>query len=122
MAPLGPSGQPISLLDFATLHMVDRRGDELVRLTWTDYFMKLIGALRVADASSFSSEPPIVGLADAARRLVREADDPDLVAALWGMPDNLVWTPLADADAMRAWLREVAPRPAVRIGGIENGV
>lgn len=99
--------------------MVDRRGDELMRLTWTDYFMKLVGALRVADASP---DPHVVGLADAARRLVREADDPELVAALWGMPDNLVWTPLGDADAMRAWLREVAPRPAVRIGGVENGV
>lgn len=105
--------------------MVDRRGDELVRLTWTDYLMKLIGALRVANAPSSSSSyssPPQVDLADIARRLVREADDPDLVAALWGMPDNLVWTPLGEADDMRAWLREVAPRPAVRIGGVVNGV
>lgn len=98
--------------------MVDRRGDDLLRLTWTDYLMKLVGALRVADPEGLT--------ADAVRRLVREAsaDDPDLIAALWGMPDSLVWTPLGEADAVRAWLREVAPRPAVRIGsgGVgENG-
>lgn len=96
--------------------MVDRRGDDLLRLTWTDYLMKLVGALRVA------SEPG-GPTADAVRRLVREAsaaaDDPNaglVIDALWGMPDNLVWTPLGEADAVRAWLREVAPRPAVRIG------
>lgn len=111
-APLGPDGTTISLLDFATLHMVDRQGDELMHLTWIDYVMNLVGTLRVADTARLSVE--------VVRRLVREAKDPDLLDALWGMPDNLVWTPMEEADAMRAWLRDVAPRPAPRIGGVES--
>lgn len=110
VAPLGPNGTPVSLLDFATLHMVDRHGDELMHLTWIDYVMKLVGALRVADTAKLS--------VDTLRRLVREAKDPALLDALWGMPENLVWTPPGEADAMRAWLRHVAPRPAPRIGGV----
>lgn len=102
----------VSLLDFATLHMVDRQDDELMRLTWTDYVMKLVGALRVADAARLS--------VDTVRRLVREAKDPELVEALWQMPDNLVWTPEGEADAVRTWLREVAPRQAPRIGGVST--
>lgn len=106
-APLGPNGAAISLLEFATVRMVERQGDELMRLTWTDYVMKLVGAMRVADTARLS--------VDVLRRLIREAGDPGLVEALWGMPDNLVWTPEGEADAMREWLREVAPRPAPRI-------
>lgn len=110
VAPLGPNGSPISLLDFATLHMVDRRGDELMHLTWVDYMMKLVGALRVADIAELST--------DTLRRLVREAKDPALLDALWSMPENLLWTPAGEVDAMRSWLRDVAPRPAPRIGGV----
>lgn len=106
-APLGPNGAAMSLLEFATVRMVDREGDELMRLTWTDYVMKLVGAMRVADTARLS--------VDVLRRLVREASDPGLVEALWGMPDNMIWTPDGEADAMREWLKEVAPRPAPRI-------
>ncbi|KAF3767231.1 hypothetical protein M406DRAFT_350456 [Cryphonectria parasitica EP155] len=109
-APAG-SG-PVSLLDFATLHMVDRAGDELMRLTWADYVMKLVGALRVADTARLSVET--------LRRLVREADDEGLREALWAMPDNLVWTPIGEGDAMRAWLRDLVPRSAMRIAGMQR--
>lgn len=109
VAPLGPNGTLVSLLEFATLHMVDRQGDELMHLTWLEYMQKLVGALRVADTARLS--------ADTLRRLIREAKDPALLDALWSMPDNLVWTPLGEAEAMRAWLRDVAPRPAPRIEG-----
>lgn len=113
VAPLGPPDgkQPVSLLEFASLHMVDRATDPLMHLTWIDYMMKLVGALRVADTARLS--------ADTLRRLIREAKDPALLDALWDMPENLVWTPMGEAEAMRAWLRDVAPRPAPRIA---NGV
>lgn len=106
-APLGPGGRSVSLLEFATLHMVDRHTDPLVHLTWIDYMQKLVGALRVADTARLS--------VDTLRRLVREAKDPQLLDALWTMPDNLVWTPMGEAEDMRNWLRNVAPRPAPRI-------
>ncbi|KAK2614809.1 hypothetical protein N8I77_001608 [Diaporthe amygdali] len=109
---LSPSGPSVSLLAFATLFMVDRRGDELMHLTWIDFMQKLVGALRVADTAKLS--------VDSLRTLVRDADDTQLFDALWGMPENLVWTPMGEADAMQAWLREVAPRRALRIDGI-NG-
>lgn len=108
----GPDASPkvkISLLEFATLHMVDREDDALMHLTWLDYMQKLIGALRVADTAKLS--------VDVLRKLVREAKDSRLLDELWGMPENLVWTPMGEADAMRAWLRDVAPRPAPRITG-----
>lgn len=111
-APLGPDGRNVSLLEFATLYMVDREGDVLMRLAWVDYMMKLVGALRVADTARLNG--------DIVRRLVREASDPELVEALWGMVDNLVWTPMGEADDMRAWLREVAPRPALMVSDIER--
>lgn len=108
VAALPPSPQqPVSLLEFATLHMVDRANDELLRLTWTDYVMKLVGALRVADTARLSVEE--------VRRLVREARDPELVEALWSMPGNLVWTPEGEEEAVREWLKQVAPRAAPRI-------
>lgn len=110
---LSPSGPTVSLLAFAVLFMVDRRGDELMHLTWIDFMQKLVGALRVADTAKLS--------VDALRALVRDADDTQLFDALWGMPDNLVWTPMGEADAMQAWLREVAPRRALRIEGMLNG-
>lgn len=107
------AGAPLmSLLEFATLFMVDRRGDELVHLTWIDFVQKLVGALRVADTAKLS--------VDTLRRLVREADDAELFDALWGMPGNMIWTPLGEEDAVRAWLREVAPRQALRVGGVER--
>ncbi|CAN8102031.1 unnamed protein product [Discula destructiva] len=106
-ASLPPREAETSLLEFATLRMVDREGDELLRLTWTDYVMKLVGAVRVADTARRSVEE--------LRRLVREARDPALVEALWSMPGNLVWTSEGEEEAMRQWLREVAPRPAPRI-------
>lgn len=106
-APLGEGGSMVSLLEFATLRMVDREGDVLLRLTWRDYMMKLVGAMRVADTARLS--------VDELRRLVREAKDPEMVEELWSMPANLVWTPEGEEDAMRAWLRLVAPRPAPRI-------
>lgn len=113
-APVGPGGggSPVSLLDFATLHMVDRQGDELMRLAWKDYMMVLMGAMRIADTARLSVET--------LRRLVREADDEELRQELWDMPDNLVWTPMGEADAMRTWLRDVVPRPAMRIAGVER--
>lgn len=109
VAPLGPPDgkQPVSLLDFATLHMVDRAADPLMHLTWIDYMMKLVGALRVSDTARLS--------ADTLRRLIRESKDLALLDALWEMPENLVWTPMGEAEAMRTWLRDVAPRPAPRI-------
>ncbi|KUI54589.1 hypothetical protein VP1G_01939 [Cytospora mali] len=111
-ASLVPDAPPISLLEFATLFMVDRKGDELMHLTWIDFVQKLVGALRVADPAKMSVET--------LRKLVREADDTQLFDALWEMPDNLVWTPLGEGDAVRAWLREVAPRQALRVGGVER--
>lgn len=110
---LSPSGPTVSLLAFAVLFMVDRRGDELIHLTWIDFMQKLVGALRVADTAKLS--------VDALRALVRDADDMQLFDALWSMPENLVWTPMGEADAMQAWLREVAPRRALRIEGMLNG-
>ncbi|KKY34018.1 hypothetical protein UCDDA912_g06049 [Diaporthe ampelina] len=110
---LSPSGPTVSLLAFAVLFMVDRRGDELMHLTWIDFMQKLVGALRVADTAKLS--------VDALRALVRDANDTQLLDALWSMPDNLVWTPMGEADAMQAWLREVAPRRALRIEGMLNG-
>lgn len=110
---LSPSGPTVSLLAFAVLFMVDRRGDELMHLTWIDFMQKLVGALRVADTAKLS--------VDALRSLVRDADDTQLFDALWSMPENLVWTPMGEADAMTAWLREVAPRRALRIEGMLNG-
>lgn len=110
---LSPSGPTVSLLAFAVLFMVDRRGDELIHLTWIDFMQKLVGALRVADTAKLS--------VDALRALVRDADDTQLFDALWSMPENLVWTPMGEADAMQAWLREVAPRRALRIEGMLNG-
>lgn len=111
VAPVGPpdnnNQQPVSLLDFATLHMVDRVGDVLMYQTWTDYFMQLVGALRVADTARLSVET--------LRRLVREADDEELRRALWSMPELLRRTPIGEADEMRAWLRDVAPRGGMRI-------
>ncbi|PSS05179.1 hypothetical protein BD289DRAFT_419680 [Coniella lustricola] len=103
----GHDGQPMSLLDFASLHMVDRSNDYLMYLTWTEYFMQLIGALRVADTARLSVET--------LRRLVREADDEQLRNNLWSMPESLVKTPIGEADEMRAWLREISPRPSMRI-------
>ena len=110
---LSPSGPTVSLLAFAVLFMVDRRGDELMHLTWIDFMQKLVGALRVADTAKLS--------VDALRALVRDANDTQLLDALWSMPDNFVWTPMGEADAMQAWLREVAPRRALRIEGMLNG-
>lgn len=110
---LSPGGPTVSLLAFAVLFMVDRRGDELMHLTWIDFMQKLVGALRVADTAKLS--------VDVLRALVRDADDTQLFDALWSMPDNLVWTPLGEADAVQAWLREVAPRRALRIEGMLNG-
>lgn len=110
---LSPSGPTVSLLAFAVLFMVDRRGDELMHLTWIDFMQKLVGALRVADTARLS--------VDVLRALVRDADDTQLFDALWSMPENLVWTPMGEADAMQAWLREVAPRRALRIEGMLNG-
>ncbi|KAG6355806.1 hypothetical protein INS49_003772 [Diaporthe citri] len=110
---LSPSGPTVSLLAFAVLFMVDRRGDELMHLTWVDFMQKLVGALRVSDTAKLS--------VDALRALVRDADDTQLFDALWSMPENLVWTPMGEADAMQAWLREVAPRRALRIEGMLNG-
>lgn len=110
---LSPGGPAVSLLAFAVLFMVDRRGDELMHLTWIDFMQKLVGALRVADTAKLS--------VDVLRALVRDADDTQLFDALWSMPDNLVWTPLGEADAVQAWLREVAPRRALRIEGMLNG-
>lgn len=107
-----PGAPPVSLLEFASLHMVDREGDELMHLTWIDFMQKLVGALRVADTARLSL--------DTVRKLIREAHDTQLFDALWGMPDNLVWTPMGEGDAMRAWLREVAPRQALRVGGVER--
>lgn len=109
LAPLGPDASSVSLLEFATLHMVDRQTDPLVYLTWIDYMQKLVGALRVADTARLS--------VDTLRQLVREAKDPQLLDVLWSMPENLVWTPMGEAEDMRKWLREVAPRPAPRIAG-----
>lgn len=110
---LSPGGPTVSLLAFAVLFMVDRRGDELMHLTWIDFMQKLVGALRVADTAKLS--------VDVLRALVRDADDTQLFDALWSMPDNLVWTPLGEADAMQAWLREIAPRRDLRIEGMLNG-
>lgn len=110
---LSPSGPTVSLLAFAVLFMVDRRGDELIHLTWIDFMQKLVGAMRVADTAKLS--------VDALRALVRDADDNQLFDALWSMPENLVWTPMGEADAMQAWLREIAPRRALRIEGMLNG-
>ncbi|KAI3395868.1 hypothetical protein diail_805 [Diaporthe ilicicola] len=110
---LSPGGPSVSLLSFAVLFMVDRRGDELMHLTWIDFMQKLVGALRVADTAKLS--------VDALRTLVRDADDAQLFDALWSMPENLVWTPPGELDAMQAWLREVAPRRALRIEGMLNG-
>ncbi|KAL1846482.1 hypothetical protein Daus18300_014252 [Diaporthe australafricana] len=110
---LSPGGPSVSLLTFAVLLMVDRRGDELMHLTWIDFMQKLVGALRVADTAKLS--------VDALRTLVRDADDTQLFDALWDMPENLVWTPMGESDAMQAWLREVAPRRALRIEGMLNG-
>jgi hypothetical protein len=110
---LSPSGPTVSLLAFAVLFMVDRRGDELMHLTWIDFMQKLVGALRVADTARLS--------VDVLRALVRDADDTQLLDALWSMPENLIWTPMGEADAMQAWLREVAPRRALRIEGMLNG-
>lgn len=110
---LSTSGPTVSLLAFAVLFMVDRRGDELMHLTWIDFMQKLVGALRVADTAKLS--------VDALRALVRDADDTQLFDALWSMPENLIWTPMGEADAMQAWLREVAPRRALRIEGMLNG-
>lgn len=107
-----PGVPPMSLLEFATLSMVDRKGDELIHLTWIDFMQKLVGALRVADTAKLS--------VDTLRKLVRDADDTELFDALWGMPENIIWTPLGEEDAMRDWLREVAPRQALRVGGLER--
>ncbi|POS72281.1 hypothetical protein DHEL01_v209323 [Diaporthe helianthi] len=110
---LSPGGPTVSLLTFAVLFLVDRRGDALMHLTWIDCMQKLVGALRVADTAKLS--------VDALRALVRDADDTQLFDTLWGMPDNLIWTPLGEADTMQAWLREVAPRRALRIDRMLNG-
>lgn len=107
-----PGAPEVSLLRFATLFMVDREGDALMHLAWIDYVQKLVGALRVADTARLSVET-LTGL-------VREAGDAELFDALWGMPDNLLWTPEGEGDVVRAWLREVAPRQALRVGGVER--
>lgn len=111
-APLAPGAPPVSLLQFATLFMVDRKGDELIHLTWIDFVQKLVGALRVADTARLSVQT--------LRNLIRDADDTQLFDALWGMPDNLVWTPLGEGDAVRAWLQDVAPRQALRIDSVQR--
>lgn len=103
---VSPSDRPVSLLEWATLDMVDRTNDGLMYLTWVDYMKKLVGVVRVADTERM--------VVDTLRRLVFMTQDTDMVTQLYTMLDNRdrVWTPPGEVDAMEAYLEEIAPLAA----------
>lgn len=99
---LSPSDRPVSLLEWITVEMVDRRNDMLMHMTWIDYMKRLVGVMRVADTELVVA--PTLG------RLISMVQDPVMVSSLWTMPDTHFSASTGEAAAMKEYLEEVAPR------------
>jgi hypothetical protein len=105
VAANGPAAANSGLLQFAGLHMVDRR-DMLMHLSLIDFFEALVSLMRVTEYYAYKVET--------IRMLLREAtkDDNVLKAALLSLPDRTV---PEEADDLRRWLGEIMPGDQVRI-------
>ncbi|TPX07964.1 uncharacterized protein E0L32_010295 [Thyridium curvatum] len=96
-----------SLLHFGALQMVDK-SDMLMHLSLVDFYETLVSVLRVTDRTPAKVE--------ALRALLRDAlrEDEVLKEALSSLPERTV---PEEADALRAWLSDIMPGVAIRVGG-----
>ncbi len=113
-ASAGGGSRTDSLLHFAALHMVDT-SDVLMHRSLVDFFEALVSVLRLAaEAAADGAQADYI--AEVLRTLLRAATagDAELLHQLQTLPER---TAPEEADALRAWLRQVLPGTATRVAG-----